>query len=113
MSNLERLKLELANRQYLEEEQFKLLLEENGLEAMVDYEAANRRALLSTVLDVLEILANDIDLFRKIETEFTTTSAAYDALSSRILGIKNKIAAIDAESGAKSDSCFSFMYVGR
>lgn len=112
MSNLERLRLELANRQYLPDEQFRVLLAENGLEAMVDYGAANRRALLATVLDILEILANDIDLFRKVETEFTTTSAAYDALSSRILEIKNKIATIDAESGARNDSCFSFMYVG-
>lgn len=112
MSNLERLRMELANRQYLTDEQFKMILEENGLTAMVEYEAVNRRALLSTVLDVLEILSNDVDLFRKVETEFTTTSAAYDALSSRILEIKNKIATIDAESGAKNDSCFSFMYVG-
>ena len=112
MTNIERLKLELANRQYLEDEQYFVLLDENGLTAMVEYEAANRRALLSTVLDILEILANDIDLFRKVETEFVSTGAAYDALSARILAVKNKIAAIDNESGAKNDSAFSFMYVG-
>jgi len=112
MSNIERLKLELANRQYLEDEQYTVLLDENGLAAMVEYEAANRRALLSTVLDILEILANDIDLFRRVETEFTTTSAAYDALSARILKVKNKIAKIDKEDGQMNDSPFSFLYIG-
>lgn len=112
MSNIERLKLELANRQYLQDEQYFVLLDENGLAAMVEYEAANRRALLSTVLDVLEVLSNDLDLFRRVETEFATTGAAYDALSARILAVKNKIAVIDSESGAKNDSCFSFMYFG-
>ena len=112
MTNIERLKLELGGRQYLEDEQYFVLLDENGLTAMVEYEAANRRALLSTVLDILEILANDIDTFRRTDTEFATTTAAFEALSSRILEIKNKIAAIDANTGRKNDSPFTFMYTG-
>lgn len=112
MINRERLKMELANRQYLSDEQYSVLLEENGLDDMEAYQPKNQRALLNTVLDVLEILSNDIDLFRKVETEFVTTGAAYDALSARILAVKNKIAMIDGENGAKNDSCFSFMYVG-
>ena len=112
ISNLDRLKLELSNRQYLTENQYSLLLAENGLEAGAEYSPKSRRALLSTVLDVLEILANDVDLFRRIESEFTTVSAAYEALSDRLLKVKNKIAAIDAQDGAANGNCFSMMYIG-
>lgn len=112
MGNLERLQMELANRQYLPDDQLKTLLQENGLDWRDEYMAIHRRAILSTVLDVFDILANDIDLFRKVETEFATTTAAFEALSNRMLKIKNKIAEIDAEDGTKSGTCFSSMYVG-
>lgn len=112
MTNLERLTMELSNRQYLSIEQYGVLLIENGLEPQDDYMMLNRRALLSTVLDILEILANDVDLFRRVETEFVTSTAAYEALSNRILKIKNKIAEIDSQGGTESGSCFSLMYTG-
>lgn len=112
MTNLARLQLELANREYLSEEQYAVLLDENGLDAVSEYTAANRKPLLQTVLNVLEILANDIDNFRKVETEFTTTSEAYSALTVRIQTVKNKISAIDADSGAVAGSVFSAMYFG-
>ena len=112
MTNLARLQLELANRQYLSEEQYSVLLDENGLDAVSEYTAANRKSLLQTVLNVLEILANDIDLFRKVETEFATTSEAFSALTTRIQTVKNKISAIDAESGVVDGSVFSAMYFG-
>ena len=112
MTNLERLTMELSNRAYLTDEQYSVLLLENGLESGDRYMMLNRRALLSTVLDVLEILSNDIDLFRKTETEFLTAGAAYEALSDRLLKVKNKIAEIDSENGTKSESCFTVMYTG-
>ena len=112
MGNLERLQMELANRQYLSEDQYKVLLRENGLEWGDEYLMIHRRALLSTILDIFDILSNDIDLFRKVETEFVTSTAAYEALSNRMLKIKNKIAEIDTEDGTKSGNCFSSMYVG-
>lgn len=112
MTNLERLKMQLSNRQYLDDSQYSVLLLENGLNSNELYFTSDQRALLCTVLDVLEILSNDTDLFRKISTEFATTTAAHEALSARMLEIKNRIAAIDADSGRKNDSPFTFMYVG-
>lgn len=112
MTTLARLQLELANRQYLSEEQYSVLLDENGLDAVSEYTAANRKSLLQTVLDVLEILANDLDNFRKIETEFTTASEAFSALTTRIQIVRSKISAIDAESGVVDGSVFSAMYFG-
>ena len=112
MTTLVRLRLELANRQYLSDEQYSVLLDENGLDAVSEYTAANRKPLLQTVLDVLEILANDIDLFRRVESEFTTTSEAFSALTTRIQTVRNKISAIDAESGVVDSSVFSAMYFG-
>lgn len=112
MTNLERLTMELSNRQYLSNEQYGVLLIENGLEPQAEYMMLDRQALLSTVLDILDILANDVDLFRRVETEFVTSTAAYEALSKRILKIKNKIAEIDTEGGTKSGTCFSAMYTG-
>jgi len=109
----DRLKMELANRAYLSDEQYRVLLEENGLTPDSEYTSRNYQGLLETVLDVLEILSNDVDLFRKVETEFTTTGAAFDALTARTQKIKSKIAKIDKESGQASNSPFSFMYVGR
>ena len=112
MLSIERLKMELANREYLPEQQLMTLLRENGVDGDDEYLMIHRRAILSTVLDVFDILSNDIDLFRKVETEFVTSTAAYKALSNRMLKIKNKIAEIDAEDGTKSGGCFSVMYTG-
>ena len=112
MTNIERLKMQLSNRQYLDDSQYSVLLLENGLNSDEQYFTSDQRALLCTVLDVLEILSNDIDNFRRIETEFATTTAAFEALSTRILEIKNKIAAIDADTGRENDSPFTFMYTG-
>ena len=112
MTTLDRLKLELANREYLSGEQFSVILDENGLEADSEYSASNRKQLLEAVLAVFEILANDLDLFRKVETEFATTSEAFSALTTRIQTVKNKISAIDAESGVVDGSVFSAMYFG-
>lgn len=112
MTNLDRLQLELANREYLSEKQFSVILDENGLDAVSEYTAANRKPLLQTVLNVFEILANDIDLFRKVESEFATTGEAFSALTARIQTVKNKISAIDAETGVVANSVFSAMYFG-
>lgn len=112
MTNLGRLTLELSNRYYLSDDEYSTLLAENGLDAQSEYDVSNRRALLMTVLDVLEILANDVDLFRKIETEFSTTSEAYTALSDRISRVKAKISDIDAESGQRCESSIWNMYIG-
>ena len=113
MMNIERLKLELSNRNYLQDAEYAVLLEENGIsDPYGDYDPIHKRELLLTVLDVLEILSNDIDNFRKVETEFATTGAAYEALSDRISKVKNKIAAYDSETGQRCETSLWSMFFG-
>lgn len=63
MKNIERLSLELSHQPYLSNEDYTALLEEHGLDSQEEYEQEqDRRKLLCTVLSVLQIMANDIDL---------------------------------------------------
>lgn len=93
-TNLSRLLLALGNKQYLTDSQFATLLEENGLDPNATYEPTqeNKYSLLCTELDVLNTLANNIDLFRKVETEFSTTTSASKALFERIHKLEKEIA---------------------
>jgi len=54
-------------------------------------------------------LSNDIDLFRKTETEFLTTGEAYKYLEKRINDINKRILALPNDEG-DTDSNFSNMY---
>ena len=113
MTNIERLKLELSNRNYLQDAEYAVLLQENGIpDPYDDYNTVNKRQLLMAAEDVLEILSNDIDNFRKVETEFSTNGAAYEALSDRISKIKNKIAAYDSETGQRCETSLWSMFFG-
>ena len=109
MTVLERLRLELANKEYLTDEEYKVLLTENELSFAATYNKTTmQKQLLLTVLDILEVVANDVDIMRKVETEFTTTSDAYKYLEKRIAQIKDRIASIpDPE---EEYSPFSLMY---
>ena len=106
---IDRLLLELANKEYLTKEEYKQFLVENNLEPNSLYNKASmQKSLLLTVLDVLEVVSNDIDIMRKVETEFTTTSDAYKYLEQRIAQVKDRIAAIpDPE---EEYSPFSLLY---
>ena len=98
LTNLQRLLLALGNKQYLTEEQYNILLEENGLLSCAAYDFSlpqDKYALLKTQLDVLNTLANNIDLFRSVETEFSNTTEAYTALSERITKLQKEIAAMN------------------
>ncbi|CAK7015739.1 hypothetical protein [Tissierella sp.] len=92
MTNLERLKLELNNKKYFTDTEYAVFLDENNLISTEEYNKSTmQRDLLYTVVDVLESLANDVDLMRKIETEFTTTSEAVKFLNDRIERIRQRI----------------------
>ena len=94
ITNLERLKLALGNKQYLTEEQYSILLEENGMTYNVPYNSTpqEKYALLKTELEVLNTLANNIDMFRSVETEFSSTTDAYTALFERINKVEKELA---------------------
>lgn len=97
MTVLERLKLELNNKEYLTDAEYTQFLKENDFDTIImpEYDKATmQKALLLTVIDILEVVSNDVDIMRRVETEFTTTSDAYKHLQERIQNIKDRIASI-------------------
>lgn len=97
MTILERLKLELGNKEYFTDEEYTVLLKENGLAPSNMYDKAiHQRDLLLTVLDILNTLSNDINTFRKLEDGDTgfSQSSAYTLLRQRIEDVKSRIATI-------------------
>lgn len=113
MKNLARLKLELSNKEYFSDVEFGIFLAENDLQQLDEYTIANKRQILTTVYDILQSLANNLELFCRIETEFTTTSEAISNLEKRIANVRQRINSIDAENGSEElNSTFSAMYYG-
>ncbi|MHC1746944.1 MAG: hypothetical protein AB9856_00970 [Cellulosilyticaceae bacterium] len=97
MTVLSRLKLELANKEYFDFAGYETLLTENGLNSTDTYDKKTmQRNLLLTVLDVLNMLTNDIDLFRKLSDDTTgfSQSEAYSQLKHKIADLKNRIDSI-------------------
>lgn len=93
MTNLERLKLELSNKEYYTDAEYSVFLDENNLVPTGTYsKATNQINLLETVISVLETLSNDVDMMRKIDSkEITSIDQAYKYLAERITSIKTKI----------------------
>ena len=109
MKVLDRLKMELSNQQYFSDEQYIQFLTENSLTPTDEYDKLTmQKSLLFTVVDVLEVVTNDIDLMTGISTEFSNIGQAYEFLEARIQQVKDKIAAIPDEN--EDYSCFSLMY---
>ncbi len=80
MTNLERLKLELAHKDYFTDTDYTY------------YKAENQLELLQTDLAIFQALINNIELYMKIQTEFTTVSSAYKNLRDRIDELEKRIA---------------------
>ena len=109
ITTLDRLKIELNEKQYYSDETLSIYLEENNLDGNVTYTVKMKKQLFQTVYDILQSLANNLDLFRSVETEFATTSAAYKYLQQRLEDIEKKILSIPDSTGEK-ESIFNFMY---
>ncbi|MBD7909727.1 hypothetical protein [Clostridium cibarium] len=93
MDNLSRLKLELSNKEYYTNEEYSVFLGENNLVPSDTYsKATNEINLLNTVIAILETLANDTDMMRKIDSkDVMTIDQASKYLESRISNINAKI----------------------
>ena len=94
MINLNRLKIELNEKEYFSNtnDVYSAILEENGLDPYDDYAKENDEInMLESVYSVLRMLSNNIDVFRKVETEFVTTSAAYQYLQKRLKDLREEI----------------------
>lgn len=93
MTVLERLKLELSNKQYYSDEEYSVLLEENNLMPKFLYDKTTMQIqLLETCINVLETLSNDVDLMRKIDTkDVATIDQAFEWLDKRLSTLKEKV----------------------
>lgn len=94
---LNRLKMELNNKDYFTDSEYEVFLQENNLTSNNPYsKEIYQRDLLLTVVDILEAVANDVDLMRKVSDDTTglSVSEAYKLLQTRIQDIKTKIASI-------------------
>ena len=75
---LNRLKIELNNKDYYSDDTYSMYLDENGLNSVANYDCnVMKKELYQTVYDVLDSLANNIDLFRSVTTEFATVNAGF------------------------------------
>lgn len=109
MQVLDRLKMELSNQSYFSDEQYIQFLVENDLAPTDEYVKADmQKNLLLTVLDVLEAVANDIDVMTSISTEFSNIGQAYQFIEARVQQVKDKIASIPEPE--EEYSCFSLMF---
>lgn len=97
MNNLTRLNYELSEKIYFSTvekttEVYTNVLEENNLDPYDEYSKANDQInMLESVYTILQMLANNIELFMKVETEFATTSAAYQYLQKRLKDLRDEI----------------------
>ena len=112
-SNYERLLIELNNKMYYEKLDYERFLNENGLDANETYDKNTDHAqMLETVYTILHTLLSNIDMYRKIETEFVTQGEAANALQSRLKFLRSEIDRVKAEMHYE-DSDFTFMYYTR
>ena len=112
-TNYDRLLVELNNRMYYEKETYEKFLNENGLLAEETFNKNTDHAqLLETVYSILQTLLSNIDMYRKVETEFVTSGEAATSLRNRLKDLRAEINRIKAEMHYE-DSDFSFMYYTR
>lgn len=110
---LDRLKLDLNKKQYFEDNEYSIFLEEHGLNPTDIYNKDTMlKKLLETTLEILEKIMNDDDYMRKIESkDFGSTGSAYENLEKQVNKIKDKIIEIeDKEAGIENRSVFMMYY---
>lgn len=116
MTVLDRLKLELNNKDYFQDSEYTVFLDENNLSSTDNYDKATmQRNLLLTVIDILEAISNDVDLMRSI-TDATTNLSVGEALKllqTRISDIKDKIATISIDDDEEHSSFGMMFYKNR
>ena len=115
MTILERMKLELNNKNYYTDAEYTQFLIEAGADMDIPYDYVNshtnRRSVLRAVKAVFESLANNIDYFRTITTEFATTTQAMGYINDRINSYNKQIAELDAlDTASGTTSNITFMY---
>jgi len=124
MTNLERFKFNINEKQYFStpektEQIYENLLEENGLDPAEDYDkSSDEIPMLEAVYSLLQMLANNIEIYCKVETEFATTTAAYQYLQKRLADLRAEIDRIKLDthyedSEGNVSSLVSYMFYNR
>lgn len=112
-TNYDRLLVELNNRMYYPQETYEKFLNENGLLAEDTFDKNTDHAqLLETVYSILQTLLSNLDMYRRVETEFVTSGEAATSLRNRLKDLRAEISRIKAEMHYQ-DSDFTFMYYTR
>lgn len=89
---LDRVKLQLNFKPYYSDDGYRIFIYENSLDPDATYNKdTDQKNMLKVVYEILDTLANDISLFRKIETEFATEGEAYKYLQLRLADLKARI----------------------
>lgn len=110
---LQRVKFELGNKPYYSDEEYNLVIYENNLKPDDTYKKDNdQRNMLECVYAIMQTLCNDIDIFRKIETEFATEDQAYKYLQLRLQDIQNRIDTLPNPDEIR-ESNVSYMFYNR
>lgn len=110
VTTLNRLKIELNNKEYYTDDVLTMYLDENGLTATATYQKSTmQKQLLQTVYDILQSLSNNIDLFRSVELEFATVGEAYQYLKQRMEDIEVRILSIPDSTETKN-SAINFLF---
>lgn len=92
---------------------YEKILNECGLDPEASYDKNTDHAkLLEAAYTILHSLLGNIDSYRKIETEFATTSAAFSNLQNRLKDLRAEIERVKADMHYQ-DSDFSFMFYTR
>ena len=109
---LDRVKLQLNFKPYYSDDGLKIFIYENKLDPDATYDKdTDEKNMLKVVYEVLDTLANDISMFRKIETEFATEDQAYKYLQERLKDLKERIDSIPDPIDPESDnSNITFMF---
>jgi len=116
MTIIERLKLELNHKDYFEDAELTVFLDENELTSTELYKKSTmQRTLILTVIDVLEAVCNDVDLMRTVADATTglTVNDAYNLMKARIQDLKTKVASIPVSGDATEFSNIQVLFSAR
>lgn len=113
MTVLQRVKFELANKQYYSDDEYNVIIYENHLVPDAVYNKdIDQRNMLEAVYAIMQSLANNLSLYRKIETEFATEDQAYKYLQLRLKDMLDRINALENPEEEKVSNV-SYMFYNR
>ena len=112
MTNLERLKMEIEGIS-LDDNKLNVYLQENELNATVEYDPAsktNKKNILKTALSILESIANNVSNMKNYKTDDISISQFSENLNNRIDALDRKIRLIPDDEGYNDGASFVYIF---